>query len=166
MLVGQSIGMHFMSSYRPPANGYRWNVLGESCGGHREDSNTRVLTPRYCMSNHVLALPTPPSAEPGQTGLPRQGEVGPHGICARQLVFAPLLGVFFYPSAFISCIPPSSLTMHAGQIAEFLRVPSSQQTHSSVWINDDIRPLPPHHQTWIRWAYITFWTINQICLSN
>ncbi|KAK3679042.1 hypothetical protein LTR78_001495 [Recurvomyces mirabilis] len=47
-----------------------------------------------------------------------------------------------------------------------LKVPTSSQTVSSVWINDDIRPLPPLRRTWTRWAYISFWAINQICLSN
>ncbi|KAK3641129.1 hypothetical protein LTR56_006851 [Elasticomyces elasticus] len=56
--------------------------------------------------------------------------------------------------------------MAVGNIVEFLKVPTSQQTVSNVWINDDIRPLPPHRRTWTRWAYISFWAINQICLSN
>lgn len=47
-----------------------------------------------------------------------------------------------------------------------LKVPHSQQTVSNVWINDDIRPLPPHRRQWDRLAYISFWAINQICLSN
>ena len=56
--------------------------------------------------------------------------------------------------------------MRTSSIIEYLRVPSSSRTVSSVWINDDIRPLPPHRRTWTRWAYISFWAINQICLSN
>lgn len=40
------------------------------------------------------------------------------------------------------------------------------QGESSVWINDDIRPLPPTRRLWDTWAYISFWAINQICLSN
>jgi nucleobase:cation symporter-1, NCS1 family len=51
-------------------------------------------------------------------------------------------------------------------VIEFLRVPSSTRTVSNVWINDDIRPLPPQRRLWTRWAYISFWAINQICLSN
>ncbi|KAI6786862.1 hypothetical protein KC332_g13238, partial [Hortaea werneckii] len=51
-------------------------------------------------------------------------------------------------------------------IIEFLRVPSSSRTISNIWINDDIRPLPPHRRTWKRWAYVSFWAINQICISN
>lgn len=36
----------------------------------------------------------------------------------------------------------------------------------SVWINDDIRPLPPHRRTWDTVAFLSFWAINQIALSN
>ncbi|KAK0883412.1 hypothetical protein LTR87_002688 [Friedmanniomyces endolithicus] len=56
--------------------------------------------------------------------------------------------------------------MVAGGVLNYLRVPSSHQTVTNVWINDDIRPLPPHRRTWTRWAYISFWVINQILLSN
>lgn len=45
-------------------------------------------------------------------------------------------------------------------------MPSQSRAVSNVWINDDIRPLPPHRRTWTRWAYISFWAINQICISN
>ncbi|KAK8112061.1 NCS1 nucleoside transporter [Apiospora kogelbergensis] len=51
-------------------------------------------------------------------------------------------------------------------LAVRLRVPSQSRVVSNVWINDDIRPLPPHRRTWTRWAYISFWAINQICISN
>ncbi|KZT20833.1 NCS1 nucleoside transporter family protein [Neolentinus lepideus HHB14362 ss-1] len=47
---------------------------------------------------------------------------------------------------------------------KYLRVHSEGE--SSVWINDDIRPLPPSRRTWDRYAFISFWAINQICLSN
>ncbi|KAL6245487.1 hypothetical protein RBB50_007486 [Rhinocladiella similis] len=40
------------------------------------------------------------------------------------------------------------------------------QGESSVWINDDIRPLPPSRRLWDTWAYLSFWAINQIALSN
>jgi NCS1 family nucleobase:cation symporter-1 len=43
-----------------------------------------------------------------------------------------------------------------------LRLPGE----SSVWINDDIRPLPPSRRLWDTWAYLSFWAINQIALSN
>ncbi|KAH0843880.1 putative permease C29B12.14c [Fonsecaea pedrosoi] len=43
-----------------------------------------------------------------------------------------------------------------------LRLPGE----SSIWINDDIRPLPPSRRLWDTWAYISFWAINQIALSN
>ncbi|KAK6832876.1 hypothetical protein PG987_007570 [Apiospora arundinis] len=51
-------------------------------------------------------------------------------------------------------------------LAVSLRVPSQSRSVSNVWINNDIRPLPPHRRTWTRWAYISFWAINQICISN
>ncbi|OJJ43053.1 hypothetical protein ASPZODRAFT_136596 [Penicilliopsis zonata CBS 506.65] len=47
-----------------------------------------------------------------------------------------------------------------------LAVPTSKENSLSAWINDDIRPLPPSRRTWTRWAFISFWAINQICLSN
>ena len=40
------------------------------------------------------------------------------------------------------------------------------QGESSVWINDDIRPLPPSRRLWGTGSYISFWAINQIALSN
>jgi len=51
-------------------------------------------------------------------------------------------------------------------IVDFLAVPTTKETTSSVWINDDIRPLPPSRRTWTKYAFISFWAINQICLSN
>lgn len=48
----------------------------------------------------------------------------------------------------------------------FLSVPASKETESSVWINDDIRPLPPWRRTWDQWTYISFWAINQISITN
>lgn len=50
-------------------------------------------------------------------------------------------------------------------LLETLRVPSADRA-VSIWINDDIRPLPPHRRTWNKLAFISFWAINQICLSN
>ncbi|KAG9696096.1 NCS1 nucleoside transporter family, partial [Aureobasidium melanogenum] len=50
--------------------------------------------------------------------------------------------------------------------SKHLKVPGHEDHISSVWINDDIRPLPPHRRTWTRWAFISFWAINQIALSN
>lgn len=37
---------------------------------------------------------------------------------------------------------------------------------TSVWINEDIRPLPPSRRLWDTWAFVSFWAINQIALSN
>ncbi|KAI5261102.1 NCS1 nucleoside transporter family protein-like protein [Aureobasidium subglaciale] len=52
------------------------------------------------------------------------------------------------------------------KLMQHLKVPESEDHISNVWINDDIRPLPPHRRTWSRWAFISFWAINQIALSN
>lgn len=51
-------------------------------------------------------------------------------------------------------------------LVEFLKVPTTEETTSSAWINDDIRPLPPSRRLWDRMAFISFWAINQIALSN
>jgi NCS1 family nucleobase:cation symporter-1 len=47
-----------------------------------------------------------------------------------------------------------------------LAVPSTNSEESSVWINNDIRPLPPTRRTWTPKTYISFLAINQICISN
>ncbi|KAI1919221.1 hypothetical protein LOZ12_004219 [Ophidiomyces ophidiicola] len=52
------------------------------------------------------------------------------------------------------------------RFVERLYVPTSKETISTVWINDDIRPLPPHRRTWNVYAFLSFWAINQIALSN
>jgi NCS1 family nucleobase:cation symporter-1 len=51
-------------------------------------------------------------------------------------------------------------------VADLLAVPTSSETTSSVWINDDIRPLPPWRRSWGRYAYVSFWAINQVALTN
>lgn len=51
-------------------------------------------------------------------------------------------------------------------ILNFIRIESTSQSVSNKWINEDIRPLPPHRRAWTRWAYISFWAINQMALSN
>lgn len=51
-------------------------------------------------------------------------------------------------------------------IIDYCKLPSNARSVANVWINEDIRPLPPHRRTWTRWAYISFWAINQMCLSN
>lgn len=51
-------------------------------------------------------------------------------------------------------------------IYEFIRIPSNDRSVTSIWINEDIRPLPPYRRTWTQWAYISFWAINQMTLSN
>lgn len=56
--------------------------------------------------------------------------------------------------------------MPSRRLIERLYVPTSEETTSSVWINDDIRPLPPSRRTWNKYAFISFWAINQIAISN
>ncbi|PPJ60209.1 hypothetical protein CBER1_08853 [Cercospora berteroae] len=51
-------------------------------------------------------------------------------------------------------------------ILEFCRLPSNSRSVTNVWINEDIRPLPPHRRTWTPWAFASFWAINQLTLSN
>ncbi|KAH8693304.1 permease for cytosine/purines, uracil, thiamine, allantoin-domain-containing protein [Talaromyces proteolyticus] len=51
-------------------------------------------------------------------------------------------------------------------LVDALAVSPTAETKSSVWINNDIRPLPPSRRSWDRFSYISFWAINQICLSN
>jgi len=56
--------------------------------------------------------------------------------------------------------------MSVRSFLEFVRIPSNERSIVNVWINEDIRPLPPHRRTWTRWAFVSFWAINQIALSN
>ncbi|KAF2094737.1 NCS1 nucleoside transporter family protein [Rhizodiscina lignyota] len=56
--------------------------------------------------------------------------------------------------------------MSFARAVQFLRVPTESKSVSNIWINDDIKPLPPTRRTWNRLAFISFWAINQICLSN
>lgn len=55
--------------------------------------------------------------------------------------------------------------MKTSKVIECLQVPTAKGTSSSPWINDDIRPMPPHRRQWGKLAFISFWAINQIvCL--
>lgn len=56
--------------------------------------------------------------------------------------------------------------MFVGSFLESIRLPSNDRSVANVWINEDIRPLPPNRRTWTRWAYVSFWAINQIALGN
>ncbi|KAE9963100.1 hypothetical protein BLS_009686 [Venturia inaequalis] len=47
-----------------------------------------------------------------------------------------------------------------------LHVSDGEEKESSIWINEDIRPLPPSRRLWTKTTYISFWAINQICISN
>jgi NCS1 family nucleobase:cation symporter-1 len=51
-------------------------------------------------------------------------------------------------------------------IIHWARIRSSSRSEATVWINEDIRPLPPSRRTWTKWAYVSFWAINQMTLSN
>lgn len=56
--------------------------------------------------------------------------------------------------------------MSLRSLIEFIRIPSNERSVANVWINEDIRPLPPYRRTWTKWAFVSFWAINQIALSN
>jgi NCS1 family nucleobase:cation symporter-1 len=56
--------------------------------------------------------------------------------------------------------------MSLARVNRALRVPTEANSISNQWINDDIKPLPPHRRRWTQLAYISFWAINQVCLSN
>lgn len=47
-----------------------------------------------------------------------------------------------------------------------LQVPIREGGARTFLINDDIRPLPPSRRQWTKLYYISFWAMNQICLSN
>lgn len=47
-----------------------------------------------------------------------------------------------------------------------LRVSDGDEKESSVWINEDIRPLPPSRRLWTKTTYISFWAINQVSLLS
>ncbi|OKL60007.1 hypothetical protein UA08_04892 [Talaromyces atroroseus] len=51
-------------------------------------------------------------------------------------------------------------------LVDALAVAPTAEGASSFLINNDIRPLPPSRRSWGRLSYISFWAINQICLSN
>lgn len=47
-------------------------------------------------------------------------------------------------------------------ILNWAKLPSSEKSVVNVWINDDIRPLPPSRRTWNTVTFISFWLTNQI----
>ncbi|CAN8101811.1 unnamed protein product [Discula destructiva] len=51
-------------------------------------------------------------------------------------------------------------------LLNWIRLPSTDRSVANVWINDDIRPLPPSRRTWNTLTYISFWLTNQIAISN
>ncbi|RKU47066.1 hypothetical protein DL546_009025 [Coniochaeta pulveracea] len=52
------------------------------------------------------------------------------------------------------------------KLKTWARLPSNEQSVSNIWINDDIRPLPPSRRTWTKWTFTSFWTTNQLAISN
>lgn len=52
--------------------------------------------------------------------------------------------------------------MSLGEIARSLRLPDSDVAESNVWINDDIRPMPPSRRRWTTSTFISFWLTNQV----
>ncbi|KAK1995313.1 NCS1 nucleoside transporter, partial [Colletotrichum falcatum] len=53
-----------------------------------------------------------------------------------------------------------------GGIFRRLRLPDSDVAESNVWINDDIRPMPPSRRRWTSSTFISFWLTNQVAISN
>lgn len=56
--------------------------------------------------------------------------------------------------------------MRLKSFASWARLPSNERAVVNVWINHDIRPLPPSRRTWTTLTYVSFWLVNQICVSN
>jgi len=56
--------------------------------------------------------------------------------------------------------------MGVHSIVDFLRLPSSDAAEANIWINDDIRPMPPERRKWTTVTYISFWLTNQVAISN
>lgn len=49
---------------------------------------------------------------------------------------------------------------------EAVKLSPHGQTALSVWINDDIRPLPPSRRTWSTMTFIGWWSVWQLSLTN
>ncbi|KAE8152947.1 permease for cytosine/purines, uracil, thiamine, allantoin-domain-containing protein [Aspergillus avenaceus] len=47
-----------------------------------------------------------------------------------------------------------------------VKLSPGSQTAVSVWINDDIRPLPPSRRTWSTMTFIGWWSVWQLSLTN
>ncbi|KAK2035438.1 NCS1 nucleoside transporter [Colletotrichum zoysiae] len=56
--------------------------------------------------------------------------------------------------------------MSLNGILNWLRLPHSEVGESNVWINDDIRPMPPSRRRWTTSTFISFWLTNQVAISN
>ncbi|KAI1624809.1 NCS1 family nucleobase:cation symporter-1 [Exophiala viscosa] len=47
-----------------------------------------------------------------------------------------------------------------------IALPGHSPDNASVWINDDIRPLPPSRRLWDSWAFVSYWAVAQLSISN
>ena len=47
-----------------------------------------------------------------------------------------------------------------------IALPGHTADSTSVWINDDIRPLPPSRRLWDSWAFVSYWAVAQLSISN
>ncbi|OIW34157.1 NCS1 nucleoside transporter [Coniochaeta ligniaria NRRL 30616] len=56
--------------------------------------------------------------------------------------------------------------MSFAAVKRWTRLPSDEKSVSNIWINEDIRPLPPIRRTWTVWTFTSFWTTNQVAISN
>ncbi|KZL78670.1 NCS1 nucleoside transporter [Colletotrichum tofieldiae] len=56
--------------------------------------------------------------------------------------------------------------MSLSGIVRWLRLPDGDVAESNVWINDDIRPMPPSRRRWTTSTFISFWLTNQVAISN
>lgn len=61
--------------------------------------------------------------------------------------------------------PPSTLSL-LHKIDAFLVLPSSDIEIANQWLNDDIKPLPPHRRTWNTGSYVFFWALNNVCIYS
>ncbi|KAE9582174.1 Transporter aclS [Colletotrichum fructicola] len=51
-------------------------------------------------------------------------------------------------------------------VLRWLRLPDTEVAESNIWINEDIRPMPPDRRRWTTSTFISFWLTNQVAISN
>ncbi|KAI9147473.1 Transporter aclS [Paramyrothecium foliicola] len=56
--------------------------------------------------------------------------------------------------------------MSLGSILKWVQLPDLHGSGSSVWINNDIRPLEPQRRTWTTFTFMSFWIVNSISVAN